>query len=114
MASLQNVDSDEIITNHVSLKEKQEVIRSTQTLLSGEVYIQRIGSPSVNYEVVAYVNYEGKSQLLLAEDMASLLEISVNHGTYRGRITKMSFGERLPCNYFKADLTLAKEPEEVI
>lgn len=112
MAMLKNVDSGAHVTRFVSLSIAQEVIRSTQELLSGEVYIQRIGSPFVSYEVKAYVNRTGKSLLLDAEDTAALLEVTVRHGTYYGRITKLKIDDRQPGDWFEAEITLVKEMEE--
>lgn len=111
MALLKNMDTGEHITRFVSLSVAQEVIRSTQELLSGEVYIQRIGEPLVSYEVKAYVNTTGKHLLLTAEDTAALLETTVLHGTYYGRITKLKFDDRMAGDYFEAEITLAKEVE---
>ena len=112
MALLKNVDTNERITRFVSLSVSQEVIRSTQELLSGEVYIQRIGSPLVSYEVKAYVNRTGKALLLAAEDTPALLEVTVLHGTYYGRITKLKMDDRMAGDWFEAEITLAKEVED--
>ena len=112
MALLKNMDSGAYITRFVSLSVSQEVIRTTQELLSGEVYIQRIGSPMISYEVKAYVNRTGKALLLDAEDAAALLEVTVLHGTYYGRITKLKIDDRMAGDYFEAEITLAKEVEE--
>ena len=111
MSYLKNADTNTLITRFVSLEEKQEVIRTAQTLLSGGVYIQRIGEPTVSYAVTAYVNRTGKAQLLTAEDTAALLSVSVKHGDYHGRVTELSFSERMAEDWFKATLTLAKEVE---
>jgi len=112
MSYLKNTDTNTLITHFVSLEQKQEVIRTEQTLLSGGVYLQRIGEPTVYYMVTAYVNREGKTLLSQAEDTAALLSVSVKHGLYAGRITELSFSERMACDWFKATLTLAKEAEE--
>lgn len=112
MALLKDMDENACITRFVSLSETQEVIRSVQELLSGEVYIQRIGMPIKSYEVKAYVNTIGKQRLLTAEDTAALLEVTVRHGTYYGRITKLKINDRLPGDWFEAEITLVKEMEE--
>ena len=111
MALLKDVDSGDHITRFVSLSVAQEVIRSKQELLSGVVYIQRIGSPMVSYEVKAYVNRIGKALLLAAEDTAALLEVTVLHGTYYGRITKLKIDDRMAGDWFESEITLAKEVE---
>lgn len=112
MALLKNMDSGEYITRFVSLSVTQEVIRSVQELLSGEAYIQRIGAPMVSYEVKAYVNTTGKHLLLTAEDTAALLEVTVLHGTYYGRITKLKIDDRMAGDWFEVDVTLCKEVED--
>ena len=109
MSYLKKADTNTLITRFVSLEEKQEVLRTEQTLLSGGVYIQRIGEPTVSYAVTAYVNRTGKALLLTAEDTAALLAVSVKHGVYYGRVTELSFSERMAGDWFKAMLTLAKE-----
>jgi len=112
MALLKNQDTDTSITRFVSLNDKQEVIRTEQRLLDGSVYIQRIGNPMVLYSVTAYVDRMGKTLLQSAEDTAALLEAEVKHGTYHGRITELSFSERMACDWFKATVTLAKEADD--
>ena len=112
MALLKNMDTGEHITRFVSLSVTQEVIRTTQELLSGEVYVQRIGVPMVSYEVKAYVNRMGKDQLFTAEDTAALLEVTVLHGTYYGRITKLKIDDRMAGDWFEATVTLCKEVED--
>ena len=112
MALLKNMDSGEHITRHVSLQSSQEVIREVQTLLSGEQYIQRIGDPAVSYDVTAYVNRAGKALLESADDTAALLEVTVRHGVYYGRITKLKINDRLPGDWFEATVTLCKEVED--
>ena len=111
MAYIKNETTGICISHFVSLEVKQEVIRATQQLLDGSVYIQRIGEPTVSYAVTAYVNRTGKAQLLTAEDTAALLSVSVKHGVYYGRVTDLSFSERMAGDWLKATLTLAKEVE---
>lgn len=112
MTYLKNSETNTLITRFVSLEEKQEVIRTAQTLLSGGVYIQRIGEPTISYTVTAYVNRTGKALLFTAEDTDALLSVSVKHGLYYGRITDLSFSERMAGEWFKATLTLAKEVDD--
>lgn len=109
MAYISNGTTGVCITHFVSLEVKQEVIRTTQQLLNGSVYIQRIGEPNVSYPVSAYVDSAGKALLQNAEDTAALLEVSVKHGLYYGRIIELSFSERLAGDWYKATLLLAKE-----
>ncbi|HBL84507.1 MAG: hypothetical protein A2Y17_06425 [Clostridiales bacterium GWF2_38_85] len=109
MPLLHNIDTNINITTFVSLEVGQELIRTEQKLLSGEVYIQRIGEPTVYYNVVVYVDRAGKAQLMDAEDTIALLKVIVQHGTYYGRITELKFSERMAGDRFEATLTLVKE-----
>lgn len=109
MAYIKNETTGVCISHFVSLEVKQEVIRTTQQLLDGSVYIQRIGEPTVSYTVSAYVDRAGKALFQNAEDTAALLEVSVKHGLYYGRISELSFSERLAGDWFKATAILAKE-----
>lgn len=112
MAMLKNEDTGVNITRFVSLSDRQEVIRTTQRLLSGAVYIQRIGEPAVSYTVTAFVQGDGKALLMDAEDIAALLSVTVRRGTFYGRITELSFSEFLAGGWVEATLTLAKEVDE--
>lgn len=109
MALLKNEDTSTLITRFVSLDDKQELIRTEQQLLNGSMYIQRIGEPMKYYSVIAYVDRAGKVLLQQAEDTTALLKAEVKHGIYYGRITALSFSERMVCDWFKATATLAKE-----
>jgi len=112
MALLTNMDTGEKITRYASLEPSQKQISVIQQALDGAYHIQRIGNPAVSYELVAYVNRTGKALLMAAESTAALLEADVKHGVYYGRITELKFGDRLPGDWFKADVTLAKEVTE--
>ena len=109
MAQLFNMDSNEEISRYVSLEPEQKQISVIQQALDGVYHIQHIGNPAVSYTVTVYVDRAGKTLLLSAESSASLLRAVVLHGTYYGRITALKFGNRLPCDWFKAELTLAAE-----
>lgn len=112
MAMLKNEDTGVNITRFVSLTENQEVIRTTQRLLSGAVYIQRIGEPAVSYAVTAYVQEDGKALLMEAENTAALLSVTVRRGTFYGRIIGLSFSGFLADGWVEATLMLAKEVDE--
>ena len=112
MALLKNMDTNEEITRYVSLEPEQKQISVIQQTLDGAYHIQNIGSPAVSYAVTSYVDRTGKTLLMSAESSAGLLRAAVSHGTYYGRITALKFGDRLPCDWFKAELTLAAEVVE--
>lgn len=109
MASLTNLDANIEITKHVSLELSQNQISVIQQTLDGKYHIQKIGAPAVSYDMTAYVSRNGKSLLMTAESSAALMRVSVSHGVYYGRVIKLKFGDRLPGDWFKAEVTLAGE-----
>lgn len=109
MSLLTNVDTGEKISKYISLNITQEVIRTSQQLLSGDVYIQRIGAPIISYVITAYTNLHSKTALQSAEDTAALLKAETAHGIYYGRIIKLQFSDRMADDWFKVTITLAKE-----
>ncbi|MDD2267966.1 MAG: hypothetical protein PHY15_00275 [Eubacteriales bacterium] len=109
MTELRNMDSGIAITSFVSLKEKQEVIRTIHKTLDGRQLISRYGFPAVSYELTVYVKDDGRQALLSAEDDLSLLKVTTRDKTYFGRIIKLSDFERISQEYFKSKVTLAKE-----
>ena len=111
MALFINRDTNEEITRFVSLLEKQDVIRTIHNTLDGQQYIQRIGSPTIKYELTLNVNEEGKILLMQAEDAASLLEVQVKNGTYYGRITELKDFKKLAGGYYEVSTTLSKVAE---
>jgi len=49
--------------------------------------------------------------LFSAEDQLSLLRVTLGGKVYLGRITKLSDFDRISREYFKAEVTLAKEAD---
>ncbi len=111
MALLKNRDTNEVITRFVSLLEKQDVIRTIHNTLDGQQYIQRIGAPTISYELKLYVTEDSKRLLSQAEDAASLLEVRVNTGIYYGRIIELTDFKRLTLGYYEVTATLSKVVE---
>ncbi len=111
MALLLNRNTGEEITSFVSLLEKQEVIRTIHNTLDGQQYIQRIGEPTISYELTLYVNEQGKQLLMQAENAASLLEARVKLGIFFGRIIKLSDFKKLTAQYYEVTATLSKVTE---
>ena len=109
MTELNNVDNGIVITPFVSLKEKQEVIRTLHKTLDGRQLVSRFGEPAVSYDITVYVKESGKQALFTAEDQLSLLKVTLGSRVYFGRIIKLSDFERISFEYFKAEVTLAKE-----
>jgi len=112
MTELKNMDTGIVITSFVSLKEKQEVIRTLHRTLDGRQLVSRFGEPAVSYDITVYVKEEGRQALFTAEDELSLLEVTLGNRVYYGRITKLSDFDRISREYFKAEITLAKEVDE--
>ena len=112
MTELKNMDTGIVITSFVSLKEKQEVIRTLHRTLDGRQLVSRFGEPAVSYDITVYVKEEGRQALFTAEDEISLLKVTLGNRVYYGRITKLSDFDRISREYFKAVVTLAKEVDE--
>jgi hypothetical protein len=112
MTELKNMDSGIVITSFVSLKEKQEVIRTIHKTLDGRQLVSRFGEPAVSYDITVYVKEEGRQALFTAEDELSLLKVTLGDRVYYGRITKLPDFDRISREYFKAEITLAKEVDE--
>ena len=111
MTELKNIDDGIVITPFVSLKEKQEVIRTLHKTLDGRQLISRFGEPAVSYDITVYVKEDGRQALFTAEDELSLLKVTLGNRVYYGRITKLSEFDRISREDFKAEVTLAKEAE---
>ena len=111
MTELKNMDNGIIITPFVSLKERQEVIRTIHKTLDGRQVISRFGEPAVSYDLTVYVKEDGRKALFYAEDQLSLLKVTLGGKVYFGRIIKLSDFERISIEYFKAEATLAKEAD---
>ena len=111
MTELKNMDNGIVITSFVSLKEKQEVIRSIHKTLDGRQLISRFGEPAISYDITVYVKEDGRQALFSSEDELSLLRVTLGGKVYFGRITKLSEFDRISREYFKAEVTLAKEAD---
>ena len=111
MARLYDENAAVEITTFITLEETAEDTQIESTGLDGTYYLQTIGNPIVYYEIVAYVTRAGKMALQSAKSNGSLLTATIERGTYHGRIAAkgLKFGDRLPQDYFKAEITLAKE-----
>ena len=111
MTELKNMDNGIVITSFVSLKEKQEVIRTIHKTIDGRQLISRFGEPAVSYDITVYVKEDGRQAFFSAEDLLSLLKVTLSGKVYFGRIAKLSEFDRISREYFKAEVTLAKEVE---
>lgn len=111
MTELKDMDNSVIITPFVSLKEKQEIIRTLHRTLDGRQLVSRFGEPAVSYDLTVYVKEDGRQTLFFAEDQLSLLKVTLGDKVYFGRIIKLSDFDRISREYFKAEVTLAKEAD---
>lgn len=111
MTELKDTDNSFIITPFVSLKEKQEVIRTLHRTLDGRQLVSRFGEPAVSYDLTVYVKEDGRQALFFAEDQLSLLKVTLRDKVYFGRIIKLSDFDRISREYFKGEATLAKEAD---
>ena len=111
MTELKDMDNGIVITPFVSLKEKQEVIRTLHRTIDGRQLISRFGEPAVSYDITVYVKEDGRQALFSSEDQLSLLRVTLGGKMYFGRIIKLSEFDRISREYFKAEVTLAKEAD---
>ncbi len=111
MTELKDMDNGIVITTFVSLKEKQEVIRTLHKTLDGRQLISRFGEPAVSYDITVYVKEDGRQALFSAENQLSLLKVTLGDKAYFRRIIKLSEFDRISREHFKAEVTLAKEVE---
>ena len=109
MSMLYDVTSSTCLSKYVRFETEQEISQIVSRSLDGTAYIQTVGEPQKNYNGSVFVTRAEKNLLLAAHATGDLIRIDVRHGTYYGRITSLKFGERLPCDYFEATVTLAKE-----
>ena len=79
MTELKDMDNGIVITPFVSLKEKQEVIRTLHKTLDGRQLISRFGEPAVSYDITVYVKEDGRQALFSAEDQLFLLKVTLCH-----------------------------------
>ncbi len=111
MTELKDMDNSVIITSFVSLKEKQEVIRTLHRTLDGRQLVSRFGEPAASYDLTVYLKEDGRQALFFAEDRLSLLKVTLGDKVYFGRVIKLSDFDRISREYFKAEVTLAKEAD---
>lgn len=111
MTYLKYKDTNMFITRFVSFRKTQDVIRTVQVALDGTEYLTRFGSPTVHYELTLYVDEKGKTLLMEAENIVSLLECSVKQGIFTGRIIELGSFEYLAAGWYKVKATLAATSE---
>jgi fermentation-respiration switch protein FrsA (DUF1100 family) len=97
------------ISEYVTMEQTPDQVQVISTSLDGSVYIQNIGEPQLYLSGDVYVDRAGKANIETAWEEGNLLRADLKHGTYYGRITKLSIGNRLPHDMFKATVTLAEE-----
>lgn len=97
------------ISEYVTMEQAPDQTQVISTSLDGSVYIQNIGEPQLYLSGAVYVDRAGKADIETAWDEGNLIRADLKHGTYYGRITKLSMGNRLPHDMFKATVTLARE-----
>ena len=108
--NLRDIDRNTDITPFVTWVRASEPTIITNTALDGTTYIQLVGEPIVEYKVTAYVSRSQREELDASVANGSLMSCVTSRGTARGRINKkISYGDRLPGDYFKAEFTLARE-----
>lgn len=111
MAMLRNVTRGQDVTPYASLVQVSTPTMVSATAMDGTTYLQSIGKAATVYRVTAYVQPEGRAALDSAWWACDLMEVTVRRGTYRGRITALSYGGRQAKDWYQATITLAKEEE---
>lgn len=109
MAQLYDETTSTELSVYVSLTPEQEVNAVENIALDGTYYKQVIGSPLVTYKLTAFVTESQQDDLMDAEADCDLIKVTVNRGTYYGRISSLSFGDRKAEDYYEASIVLAKE-----
>ncbi len=109
MSMLYDVTTSTCVSRYVRFETEQEVSQIVSKSLDGTVYIQTVGEPQKSHTGSVFVTRVEKALLLAAHAAGDLMRINVRHGTYYGRIISLKIGERLPCDYFEATITLADE-----
>ena len=111
MTELYNVNKAVRITRFLNCERVVNVNRITNQALDGTTYLQIVGTPTVDFKAICWVDRVGKAAMETAEAEGSLLRLTCKHGTYYGRITSASYGERQAADWFQVTLTLAMEGE---
>ena len=107
---LRDVDRNIDISSYVTWVQNSTPTMITNTALDGTTYIQLVGDPIVEYKITAYLSRSQRNELDASAANGNLMSCVTSRGTARGRINgKISYGDRLAGDYFKADFTLAKE-----
>ena len=108
MAQLYDETTSTELSTHVSLDPVQEVNAVENVALDGTYYKQIIGTPTKTYSIKAFVTESQQDDLMDAEANGDLIKVTVNRGTYYGRISSQSFSDRQG-DYYEASIVLAKE-----
>ena len=111
MAMLKNLTRGSEITPFVSLVQRETPRQVMVDALDGTRYLQSIGRPQTDYQLTAYVQPDGRNALDQAWWACDLLEVRVKRGTFRGRITAVTYGPRMAKDWYQATVTLAEEEE---
>ena len=109
MSMLYDVTTGTCVSRYVRFETEQELSQIVSKSLDGTVYIQTVGEAQKCHSGSVFVTRAEKSLLSAAHASGDLMRIEVRHGTYYGRIISLKIGERLPCDYFEATITLADE-----
>jgi len=109
MSCLKNGNT--VISSYIDLIEKPQRTVSVNTAIDGTEYLTRFGSPTITYEVQAWVNFNGKVLLEAAADSLALITMQVRRGTYTGRIKELGDPEALSYGWFHYTMQIAANSE---
>lgn len=111
MSYLRHNETQKLITRFVNFKESQVVNLKIQVSLDGTEYLSRFGKPITHYELILYVDEQGKKALLKAQDTLELLDFSVKQGDFSGRILECGVFEHLVSGWTKVSVILSADSE---
>lgn len=106
---LKNETTGEIITEFCWTQTTSNVTQVVTTAFDGTVYIQTIGKPSRTIVAECVIYTDAKPKLESAHARVDLMSITDGTDVLHGRITGLSFQNKVRGNMQRCTVTLAKE-----
>lgn len=106
---LRNQTTGETITEYCWAHTSDNVNQVVNTALDGSVYIQVIGRPSTTIVAECVVNVAAKPKLESAHANADLMAVADGGSTMYGRITSLSFQNKVRGNLQRCTVTMSEE-----
>ena len=109
--TLKNETTGIVIPDYCWISSKQDVSQVESKALDGTVYLQIIGSPSVTITADIILEAEMKPTLEAAHASGALMSVGAGSAKQYGRITGLSFKNKIRGGLQRCTVTLAKEEE---